>query len=43
MIGGKLGVESTPGQGTTVRAEIPINEDAPEPVPKTLHKNPRST
>jgi PAS domain S-box-containing protein len=43
MIGGKLGVESTPGQGTTVRAEIPINEDAPEPVPKTPHKNPRST
>jgi PAS domain S-box-containing protein len=35
MVGGKFGVESAPGQGTTISAEIPISGDGPKGTPKT--------
>jgi PAS domain S-box-containing protein len=38
MVGGKFSVTSTPDHGTTIRAEIPINEDEPELSPKTPRK-----
>jgi len=38
MIGGKFGVESAPGQGTTISAEIPINADGPRDISKTSPK-----
>jgi hypothetical protein len=38
MVGGKFGVESAPGQGTTISAEIPISADGPERTPKTSRK-----
>ena len=41
MVGGKFGVESAPGQGTTISAEIPITSDGPEGTPKTTRKTPR--
>jgi PAS domain S-box-containing protein len=37
MVGGKFGVESAPGQGTTIRAEIPIIDGSKSP-PKTSRK-----
>jgi signal transduction histidine kinase len=42
MVGGKFSVTSTPDHGTTIRAEIPINEDEPELAPKTPRKKTRS-
>jgi signal transduction histidine kinase len=30
MVGGKLAIESLPGRGTTVRAEIPFNQKKEE-------------
>ncbi len=41
MVGGKFGVESAPGQGTTISAEIPINGDGPKGAPKTSRKTTR--
>jgi PAS domain S-box-containing protein len=41
MVGGKFGVESAPGQGTTISAEIPINDDGPKGTPKTSRKTKR--
>jgi PAS domain S-box-containing protein len=38
MVGGKFGVESAPGQGTTISAEIPISGDGPKGAPKTSRK-----
>jgi PAS domain S-box-containing protein len=38
MVGGKFGVESSPGQGTTISAEIPIGVDNPKGAPKILVK-----
>ncbi len=38
MIGGKFGVESAPGQGTTISAEIPIDDDKSKRTPKTSRK-----
>ena len=38
MVGGKFDVESAPGQGTTVRAEIPIRVDGPKGSAKTPRK-----
>jgi len=35
MVGGKFGVESAPGRGTTVSAEIPISGNGPQVTPKT--------
>jgi PAS domain S-box-containing protein len=37
MVGGKFGVESAPGQGTTISAEIPIISESPS-TPKTSRK-----
>jgi PAS domain S-box-containing protein len=34
MVGGKFGVESAPGQGTTITAEIPIGGDGPRGIAK---------
>jgi PAS domain S-box-containing protein len=34
MIGGKFGVESAPGQGTTISAEIPVSGNGPKGTPK---------
>jgi PAS domain S-box-containing protein len=42
MVGGKFGVESAPGQGTTISAEIPIISEAPS-TPKTSQKITRAT
>jgi signal transduction histidine kinase len=41
MVGGKFGVESAPGQGTTISAEIPIAAEGPEGAPKISRKTPR--
>jgi PAS domain S-box-containing protein len=41
MVGGKFGVESAPGQGTTISAEIPISGDGPKGTPKTSRKTAR--
>ena len=38
MVGGKFGVESAPGHGTTISAEIPISGDGPKGTPKTSRK-----
>lgn len=38
MIGGKFGVESAPGQGTTISAEIPINGDGSQSTPEISGK-----
>ena len=38
MIGGKFGIESAPGRGTTVSAEIPIDHDGPKDPPKNPRK-----
>jgi PAS domain S-box-containing protein len=38
MVGGKFGVESAPGQGTTISAEIPVSGDGPKGTPKTSRK-----
>jgi len=38
MVGGKFGVESAPGQGTTISAEIPIGGDGPKGAPKASRK-----
>jgi PAS domain S-box-containing protein len=38
MVGGRFGVESSPGQGTTISAEIPIGVDNPKDAPKILVK-----
>jgi PAS domain S-box-containing protein len=38
MVGGKFGVESAQGKGTTVRAEIPISSDGPKGSSKTSRK-----
>jgi PAS domain S-box-containing protein len=38
MVGGKFGVESAPGHGTTVRAEIPIAGEGPRRPSKTSRK-----
>jgi PAS domain S-box-containing protein len=39
MVGGKFGVASAPGQGTTISAEIPIGVDSPKkPVANLLRK-----
>jgi len=38
MIGGKFGVESAPGHGTTISAEIPFDDDKPKRTPKTSRK-----
>ncbi len=39
MVGGKFGVKSAPGQGTTVSAEIPINEGGSKVAAKTSRKS----
>jgi len=41
MVGGKFGVESAPGQGTTISAEIPIAAEGLENAPKTSRKTKR--
>jgi PAS domain S-box-containing protein len=38
MIGGKFGVNSSPGKGTTISAEIPIKGNEPKSSPKTFGK-----
>jgi len=38
MVGGKFGVESAPGQGTTISAEIPISGEGPKGAAKTSRK-----
>ena len=38
MIGGKFSIESAPGQGTTVRAEIPISGNGPKGAAKISRK-----
>ena len=38
MVGGKFGVESAPGKGTTISAEIPISGDDPKSPPKISGK-----
>src|SRR5208282_2012379 len=38
MVGGKFGVESAPGHGTTISAEIPITGDGPKGLSKTSRK-----
>ncbi len=42
MVGGKFGVESAPGRGTTVSAEIPITGGAPKGPAKTSRKTRRT-
>jgi signal transduction histidine kinase len=39
MVGGKFGIESAPGHGTTISAEIPISGAGPKGTPKTLRKS----
>jgi signal transduction histidine kinase len=41
MVGGKFGVESAPGQGTTISAEIPITAEGLKGAPKTSRKTKR--
>jgi signal transduction histidine kinase len=38
MIGGKFGIKSAPGRGTTVSAEIPINAEEPKSLSKAARK-----
>jgi len=38
MVGGKFGIESAPGKGTTIRAEIPISGNGQKGAPKTSRK-----
>jgi PAS domain S-box-containing protein len=38
MIGGKFGIESAPGRGTTISAEIPINSDGPKGISNSDRK-----
>ena len=38
MVGGKFGVESAPGQGTAISAEIPIDDNGLKRAPKTSRK-----
>jgi signal transduction histidine kinase len=38
MIGGTFGIESAPGLGTTISAEIPINDDGAKRAAKTLRE-----
>jgi PAS domain S-box-containing protein len=40
--GGRLSVESTPGQGTTFRVLLPASDQAPRPAEVTLHAKPRA-
>ncbi len=42
MVGGKFGIESAPGRGTTVTAEIPVAGDGPKGRPKTSRKSGRA-
>jgi signal transduction histidine kinase len=42
MIGGKFGVESAPGQGTTISAEIPLGGDGPKGRTKAPRKAARA-
>ena len=41
MVGGKFGVESAPGQGTTISAEIPIISNGPKNTPNIPRKERR--
>ncbi len=41
MVGGKFRVESAPGQGTTISAEIPIRDEGPKDQSKTSRKTKR--
>ncbi len=41
MVGGKFDVESAPGKGTTISAEIPTNDDGPKGKPRASSKTSR--